>query len=130
MNSNPFTKYIAERYPQIPASLAIQAYLTELEKGEINYLPDQDGFAIYALDGDAVILYDIYTEPTSRRNGASARIADKIVKIGEHAGKRVIIGFSEKGGGGDREPGRRACLSYGLKQAFETSTNEVFVKGI
>lgn len=130
MNSNPFTAYIAERYPEVPVNLAIKAYLREMKDGNLSFLVETYGFATYALDGDAVILYDIYTEPTSRLKGNTARLADKVVKIGQHAGKRVIIGFSEKAGGGDRQPGRQACLAYGLKTAFETSSDEIFVKGI
>jgi GNAT superfamily N-acetyltransferase len=132
MNSHNVIAYISERYGNIegttPHSLANQ-WRERLKSSGKKVFESEYGFMVYQLQGDAVILWDIYVKPEYRNNKQAWRFHDALLQLGQKLGKRVMIGFSEHAGQ-NHQLGRGALKAAGFQPAFKTERSEVFIKGI
>ena len=120
----------------------IQAYLNEryqegLEIDWNHYLVDNGltcymtgfGFVTYKLQGDSVLLYDLYVKPEYRKHTYSRVLFDMVVDIGQKADKRCCITFSQFIGK-NHLAGIRAMNIAGFVPAFKTDEEFVFLRGI
>ena len=127
--------YIQERYPDYAAEDKIQmvmdGYRDEMKRREAHLatIPDT-AFMTFSITGDSVFIWDIYVALKARKSNLSKKLSDVAVSKGKEAGCRVLIGFSEFGGGGDVTMGRKAYLAYGLQPVQTTTSKIVYMKGI
>lgn len=115
--------YIAERYPDIDPALCAD-YLEQHNK-----IINEFGFVTYALEGDALIILDMYVKPEVRGTKQAWKMHDELIEASRQAGKRVAITFSEFKGS-NQHLGLAAIKAAGFKPAFTTNVDTVFIKGI
>ncbi len=125
-----------------------RAYLQELtnevlplgtERNFAKYLKDRGdkvlttatGFMAYRLQGDAMIIDEMYVKPEFRKSYECLKMFQTLLKLAEEANKNVLIGFSEPRSNKNPLPGIKAMESVGFKkvQSLNDGT-QVFLRGI
>lgn len=85
------------------------------------------GFVTYKLEGDAVIIYDMYVSPSFRGQDKAWELHNEVLE--KATDKRVAITFVDKLGQ-NHQLGIGAIKAAGFKLHQATSTDFVFLKGI
>ena len=129
MSYKYFQDYVEERYGNLHLEDAAARYATHLLAQDFNSFSYPYGFFTAKLEGDAIIVNDLYTAPDYRKSGYAWKLFQDIKNIARVAEKNVIIGFSEFLGQG-QEHGLEAMHAAGFKEAFQTRDARVFVRGV
>jgi len=87
------------------------------------------GFVTYKLQGDAVIIYDMYVKPEYRKHTYAWLLHDHVMQKGLENNKRVMLTFSDFVGK-SHMAGIKAMKVAGFSPAFKTNEEFVFIKGI
>jgi GNAT superfamily N-acetyltransferase len=69
-------------------------YIAELRGPDFRkWLEDEDGFVAYSLpiDGECIIVHDMYVKPEVRKMGIGKEYLKKICEIGKEAGRKFVI---------------------------------------
>jgi hypothetical protein len=126
--------YIKERYGNVLnydedlLNAVLAKYTLDLQERQAKAYTSPYGFFLYSLQGDAMIVWDLYTTPAARKKKKAWELFNKILEINKNAGKRVIIGFSDKIGQNHAD-GIGAMLAAGFTKAQETSDSFIFIRG-
>lgn len=125
-----YSDYLKERYNETDFNHEefqnLDAKYAEVGIKTINTM---HGFLTYKIEGDAIVITDIYVKPQYRDHKAAWFLHDLAMERANKAGCRVAIGFSEKAGK-KHELGKQALHTAGFKKYLETSTSDVYIKGI
>lgn len=126
-----YLNYLKERYNATDFNLEELAFNFESDyrKQGVAVFKIDIGFVAYKLEGDAIIITDLYTTPEARGKKQAWKFHNALVQLGRGYGKRVLIGFSEKAGK-NHELGLRAMKGAGFVKSAELSNSDVFIKGI
>lgn len=128
-----YLDYLKDRYEDTDfLPLTLEEVANDFEKLVLKdsmLLKTEEGFISYEMQGDAVIIYDIFIRPEYRQQLAAQELGAKVLAEARMHGKRVAIGFSEFGGK-NHEFGMRAMKRAGFQPAHQTSSNIVFFKGL
>lgn len=124
-----YLDYLKERYELAPEVLENLSKTFEESYAKVGFtvFPTTVGFFVYKLEGDAIIIADIYTMPKVRGTGRGWDLFQEVCKIGLKNGKRVIIGFSEKDGK-NQYLGQAAMTAAGFVKAGEIDTGDVYMR--
>lgn len=120
--------YINERY-NAESVLSAEDYIVNHPKRNRKLIDFDYGFVSYEMRGDACIIYDIYVAPSFRKKGVTTKVAHVLNDLAKEAGKKVLIGFSEKTGQ-NKELGINAIKANGGIKIQDLSTREVYIKGV
>lgn len=120
--------YITERYgPGAAVMRWIAAYQLFIEKEGLEALVvPAMGFLTYRMEGDACVIYDIFTHPAFRRSGACLELFKRLLRKAETVGCYVIIGLRETGFNRD-DLGLKAMQSVGFVEQ-PNSEGTVFLR--
>lgn len=117
--------YIKERYgPE--ATIDWNDYLKD---SNFDFHTTDFGFVTYRLQGDAVIMGDIYIKPEHRNQKNAWMLHDDVMNKAKKHNKRVAIGFSDFIGQ-NHILGLQAMKAAGFVPAYKTNDQFVFLKGI
>lgn len=125
------TAYLQERYGNVYKDCGKVAEIL-LDKSLADgrtLLVKPYGFIIYKLDGDALVLYDMYVNQGYRGKKMAWALFAECQKIAKDAQKAVIITFSEHCGQ-NHELGLGAIKAAGFKLAYTTKIDQVFIQGV
>lgn len=123
--------YLEERYE--PEDFDFDQVENSFEEGLSQLgqtmLKKDEGFLVYEMKGDALIIHDIYVKPEFRGHTKSWDLHNQVVEEAQQLGKRVAIGFSEIAGK-NHSRGLKGLKVAGFEPAFKTRDQFVFIKGI
>lgn len=128
MNSN-LKSYISERYGNLEIKDWDLKYNSFLNDHEIETFEFPYGFFTAKQEGDALIVYDLYTIPKYRAFGYAWALFYDIKKLAQILKVNCIIGFSEHAGT-KQELGRGAMTAAGFLEAFETAVAKIYFRGV
>lgn len=121
--------YIDERYGNLgdPKKLR-ELYEAYLEKSRIETHSYPFGFYTAKPQGDAYIVFDLYTSPRYRKQAYAWKLFDQIRSEAQRLHKNVIIGFSEHLGRNHKD-GTGAMEAAGFLKAYSSDIGEIFMRG-
>lgn len=122
---NLLSSYIAERYPEFTSRASL--YEEALGKMNAKLFEFPYGFFTAKKQGDAFIIFDLYTTPEARKTGKAWDLFAEIKKEAE--GANVLIGFSEHCGRGHAD-GKGAMKAAGFIKAYETKAADIYMRGV
>lgn len=124
-------EYFKERYPVLGNYQETADIYREWLLSQNCFILDRPyGFISYKFEGDACIIYDIYTVKQFRNNkGAWKLFKEVLAKIQINPACKVIIGFSEKAGINHLN-GIGAMLAAEFIKAYELKDKTVYIRGI
>lgn len=125
--------YINERYDLAdfaPATLdeVIERVLDTWERSDVQVIENHYGFISYQLQGDAIVIYDLYVKPALRNKSNAWKLFNKAIAEAQSQNKRVAITFSEPGK--NEHFGLGAIKQAGFIPAYKTDSDTVFIKGL
>lgn len=122
-------EYIAERYPEYEPRMATYLYTTHLLNEGCKMLSKPFGFITYKFEGDACIIFDIYTNKEYRKTKKAWSLwAEMLEIIQQNTNCHVVIGFSEFGGT-NHQDGIGAMIAAGFKKAYDLEDRTVYIRG-
>lgn len=128
-----YLDYLTERYE---SSDFLPLTLEEVGRRFEEFMPknraiykDETGFASYHMEGDAIIIHDIFIKPDFRKNQSGQKLGETLFNKARDLGKRVAIGFTEIAGK-NHLLGMKAMKAAGFKPAGNTLSRFIFIKGL
>lgn len=129
-----YLDYLKERYEDADfGGLSFEAVAENFEQmyrilGR-SILKTDVGFVAYKIQGDAVLLLDMYVSPEFRGSKHAWKLHDILIEAGRKLNKCVMITFSELHGK-NRHLGLAAIEAASFVPSFTTNNEQVFIKGI
>ena len=120
--------YIKERYAD-SLSVTPAQYISGLNAEDAILIETDSGFASFNLEGDAVLIYDMYIVPQARLHGKAWELFDTIKKVAEGFKKRCLITFSEQVGQ-NHNLGLEAISAAGFVQYGQVGGDKLFIRGV
>jgi GNAT superfamily N-acetyltransferase len=129
-----YLAYLKERYREsdfLPAKLEdIAAGFEALwHKVGALILKTSFGFVTYKLEGDALIIFDMYVKPEHRTQRKARLLHDVLIELAQKNSKRVAITFVDFVGQNNL-PGIEAIASVGFIPTQSFDNSQMFIKGI
>lgn len=123
-------EYLEDRYPIFEdVSLAAYDYACWLKEQGFSILDKPYGFITYKFQGDACIIFDIYTQKEFRKTKKAWQLWTEMLKhIQSNPNCHVVIGFSEHIGTNPAD-GVGAMLAAGFVQAYDTKEQAIYLRG-
>jgi len=119
--------YIKESYPSVPITEG--QYLSALNLEGYSLYKTRYGFFNYKIQGDAMIIGDVFVAPEHRSKGKCRELFQKVRQIAKLAKVNVLIGFSETENSAPGM-GQGMMKALGFEQSYETSAGlKVFIRG-
>lgn len=133
MSTELFSAYLNERYTPADFKLPLDKIAEILEplqrqKG-ILFLKTDKGFINYQLQGDALIIHDIFVVKEHRATKEARRMFNAIEQLATLKGKRVLIALKDNVGQ-NQHLGVTAIKAGGFQLAHKLPSREIYIKGI
>lgn len=97
------------------------------DRGDLEILETEDGFATYSISGQECYIVDIYVIPEKRQKKLASQFADQIAEIGKSKGCKYLTGsvnLSIK----NPTHSMKVLLAYGFKFLKNTNSMLYFYK--
>src|SRR5690242_8330462 len=129
-----YLAYLQERYePQDLAPLTPEFVAQNFEAIQkqigAHLFKTETGFVTYRLQGDAILVLDMYVKPEARQKGEAWKLHNALLKLGKLYNKQVMITFSDHSEK-NRNLGLNTIKAFAFEPAHNLKTAQMFIKGI
>jgi GNAT superfamily N-acetyltransferase len=126
--------YIKDRYNEDDfAPLTLEQVAEQLQfkykEADIKTVKMGFGFFTYKSQGDALVIYDLFTTADKRSKKYAWKLFERIQEVARELNKSVLIGFSDVTGK-NHEMGRGAMRAAGFVPSHTLTNKQVYIRGI